>query len=110
MSDTYLVQRGDSATRQRYFRFREALLSFGDVKIAATEDRYVGFVVNNRRFAKIHINQKWLKLFLPHGLGELRDPHQLTRKTKAGYTMQIKDDAAFEDVIAMIRQSFRHFS
>ena len=101
------VSKASPNTRALYHRYREAVLTFGeDVTINPTETKYIGFRVNDLRFATFHIHPGHFKIWLRIKPGSIDDARRLTNQTQAAHTMRVSDDRHFDYVVDLLKQAY----
>jgi len=105
------LQKASGEVRSLYFRYRAAIVGFGDRGARITwhgnkKKTRVTFEVNTRRFTSVTIQKGNLKFWLKVRPGSLADPKKLTRRTQVGHTISVRDDTNFDAVVGLIRQAY----
>lgn len=101
------LSKASQNTKALYYKYKEAILKFGnDVTINPTEKKYIGFRVNDRRFANFHIHPSHFKIWLRIKPGTIYDPNRLTNQTETGHTISISDDQHLDYVVGLLKQAY----
>lgn len=116
-SSNYPLQKGEadhlskasSNTNALYHRYREAILKFGeDVTINPTEKKYIGFRVNDRRFAAFRIHPGHFRIWLRVEPGSIDDPKGLTNRTQDAHTISgVGDDQHLNYIVGLLKQAYQ---
>lgn len=105
--EAYHLSKANPNITALYHRYREAILKFGDgVTINPTVKKYIGFRVNDRRFANFHIHPGHLMIWLRIKPGLIDDAQRLTNQTQVGHTISVSDDRHLNYVVNLIRQAY----
>ena len=110
-SEEPFLQKADSDIRSLYEKLRSELTSWAGVSVEPKK-LYIAFK-NPKNFTDVEVQKHALKIFVNMRKGELSDPEDVTDDVSnighwgnGDYRVYLKDEADFEYVLNLIRQSY----
>jgi predicted transport protein len=101
------LRRSSQSTRALFLRYKAAIRKFAGAESYPTEKKYIGFRVDNERFAAFHIRRNHFKIWLGIDAGSIDDPMRRTTETKRWHTVQkVTENDSFDYVLGLVRQAY----
>lgn len=96
-----------------YEKLKTAIQNFDNI-VVKPKKKYISFVVGKKNIIDVNPQKKTLKIWINLKKGELVDSNNIARDVSTtghwgngDYEIQIENDEQFEDVLSLVRQSYK---
>jgi predicted transport protein len=101
------LQMASPSTKTLYSKLKRAVLGIDkSIQPYATEKKYIGFSVNERRIAIFQIHKEHIYIWLHLKNREIADPKGIARKYDTHCSIKMADESSINEVVDLIRQSY----